>query len=138
MKRGGKLIILSQTVGMDGYHGTVGTPTNMLDTNGEPLFVGDLVTVHSKESDKTVHFVCEENHKYAKWTSTERQYVMGIASIWNSNTFKKANLSASDEDFYEKMDDLSKGWVVKKVKDFKDLVIGEHWGFLYVREVDEV
>ena len=34
--------ILSQTNDIRGYHGTIGTPTNMYDYRGEQLFVGDV------------------------------------------------------------------------------------------------
>ena len=37
--------ILSQTNDIKGYHGTIGTPTNMCDCRGEQLFVGDIVLV---------------------------------------------------------------------------------------------
>ena len=35
--------ILSKTNDIKGYHGTIGTPTNMYDYRGEQLFVGDVV-----------------------------------------------------------------------------------------------
>ncbi len=130
------MIILSQTEGIDGYHGTIGSPTNMYDSDGNPLFVGDIVTIHHKDyPDKSVGFVCEENHKFAHWTKTENQYVMGIASIWNSDKFQQVTASIYDDNIFEQIDSIAEGWVVKKVKDFADLVIGEHWGFLYVREI---
>ena len=37
------MLILSQTKDINGYHETVGTPTNMYDYRGMPLFVGDVV-----------------------------------------------------------------------------------------------
>ena len=37
--------ILSQTNDVKGYHGTIGTPTNMYDYRGEQLFVGDVVCI---------------------------------------------------------------------------------------------
>ena len=130
------MIILSQTEGIDGYHGTIGSPTNMCDSDGNPLFVGDIVTIHHVEyTDKSVAFICEENHEFAKWTSKENQYVMGIASIWNSDKFQQVTASIYDDNIFEQIDSIAEGWVVKKVKDFADLVIGEHWGFLYVREI---
>lgn len=95
------MIILSQTNGIDGYHGTVGTPTNMCDTNGNPLYVGDLVTMYHKDyPDKSIGFVCEEIHSYVKWTNEENQYVMGIASIWNSERFKQVTASIYDDVLY--------------------------------------
>ena len=131
------MIILSQTEDISGYHGTIGTPTNMIDSDCNPLFVGDIVTMFHKDyPDKSVGFVCEENHKFTHWTKTENQYVMGIASIWNSDKFKSITASIYDEEvIWEQLDTLSDGWIVKKVKDFAELVLGEHWGFLYVREI---
>jgi len=132
------MIILSQTKDISGYHGTVGNPTNMCDSNANPLFIGDLVTMYHKDyPDKSIGFVCEENHKYAKWTNTENQYVMGIASIWDSENFKQVTSNIYDDDILEQIDNISDGWIVKKVKDFAELVVGEHWGFLYVVNIQE-
>ena len=130
------MIILSQTTEIDGYHGTVGTPTNMCDSNANPLFVGDIVTMYHKDDlNKTIGFVCEENHKYAIWTDTERQYVMGLASIWNSENFKKVTAPIYDSAINEQIESICDGWIIEKVKDYAELVVGEHWGFLYVRNV---
>ena len=131
------MIILSQTDDITGYHGTVGTPTNMCDSGGNLLFVGDIVSMYHKDHlDKTVDFVCEEDHKYAKWTNEEKQYVMGIASIWNSKNFEKVT-SIYDDNICDQICDISDGWIINKVKDFTELVIGEKWGFLKVVETHE-
>ena len=59
--------ILSQTNDVKGYHGTIGTPTNMYDYRGEQLFVGDVVCLATfgvdgkKAYDFGIEFVCEEN-----------------------------------------------------------------------------
>jgi hypothetical protein len=130
------MLILSQTEDLSGYHGAIGTPSNMCDSNGNPLFIGDIVTMFHKDyPDKSIGFVCEENHKYAHWTNTEYQYVFGIASIWNSETFKQVTATIYDDTILEEIDNISQGWIVKKVKDFAELVVGEHWDFLYVREI---
>ena len=58
--------ILSQTNDIKGYHGTIGTPTNMYDYRGEQLFVGDVVCLATfgvdgkKAYDFGIEFVCEE------------------------------------------------------------------------------
>lgn len=130
------MIILTQSEGIDGYYGTVGTPTSMCDSYGNPLFIGDLVTMYHKDhTDKSVGFVCEENHGYANWTGEEKQYVMGIANIWNSERFKAVTATIYDDEILEQIDSISDGWTVTKVKDYAQLVIGEHWEFLYVRDV---
>jgi hypothetical protein len=131
------MIILSQTETTDGYHGTVGTPTNMCDSNGNPLFVGDIVTMYHKDyPDKVVGFVCEENHQYAHWTNNEQQYVMGIADVWNSIKFNSISESIYDDAILEHINNISEGWIIKKVKDFAELMVGEHWGFIYVRDIN--
>lgn len=132
------MIILSQTKKMDGYHGVVGAPTNMCDSRANPLFVGDIVTMYHKDyPDKSVGFVCEENHDYATWTNDEHQYVMGISNVWNSNKFKKITASIYEDTILEQVDTISEGWIVNKVKDFAELVIGEHLGSLHVVKIDE-
>ena len=84
------MLILSQTKDMRGYHGTVGTPTNMYDYRGEQLFVGDVVCLVTfgvdgkKAYDFGIEFVCEENTSIANWTGKNHQYVMGIASTYNN------------------------------------------------------
>ena len=129
------MIILSQTHGLDGYHGTLGNGTNMCDSDGNPLFVGDIVSMHHADypDEKSVAFVCEEDHQYVNWTGTQQQYVPGISSIWNSEKFKQVTASIYDDAILEQINNLSYGWVVKKVKDFAELTIGERCGFLYVR-----
>ena len=103
--------ILSQTNDIKGYHGTIGTPTNMYDYRGERLFVGDVVCLATfgvdgkKAYDFGIEFVCEENTDVSSWTGKNRQYVMGIASIYN------------------------------KVKDHSRLAIGEKITFLSVVDV---
>ena len=82
--------ILSQTNDIKGYHGTIGTQTNMYDYRGEKLCVGDVVCLTTfsvdgvKEYDFGIEFVCEENTNIANWTGKNHQYVMGIASGENS------------------------------------------------------
>ena len=133
---GENLIILSQTEDTKGYHGTIGKPTNMCDSSGNPLFIGDIVTMYHKDyTDKSIAFVCEEDHNFAKWTNDEHQYVMGISSVWNSERFKAITASIYDDNICDQIYDISENWNVQKVKDFAELVIGERLGFLYVRDV---
>lgn len=130
------MIILSQTDDIKGYLGMVGTPTNMCDSHGNPLFIGDIVTMsHKDDTDKSVDFVCEEDHKFAKYTDNEKQFVMGIASIWNSDRFKKVTASIYDEVICDQIYSISEDWIVNKVKDYAELVIGEKWGVIKVIRV---
>ena len=138
------MLILSQTKDMEGYHGTVGTPTNMYDYRGMPLFVGDVVCLITygddgkKQDDYGIEFVCEENTSIANWTGTNRKYVMGIASIYNDSNFESLyGIDVKSEEWWKKFDKIDDSFRVYKVKDHSFLAIGERIGFLSVVEVEE-
>ena len=135
--------ILSQTNDMHGYHGTIGTPTNMYDFYGHQLFVGDVVALTTCGIDGKlayncgINFVCEENTKIANWTNQDRQYVMGISNVYNNTQFKQLEgVELNTEEWQEKMDLIDPEWRVLKVKDHSCLAIGEKIDFLFVVEVD--
>lgn len=135
--------ILSQTNDIKGYHGTIGTPTNMYDYRGERLFVGDVVFLATfgadgkKEYDFGMAFVCEENTNIANWTGKNRQYVMGIASTYNNENFKVLDgIEINTEEWGEKFDMIDSDFRVYKVKDHSLLAIDEKIGFLSVVDVD--
>ena len=138
------MLILSQTKDMKGYHGTVGTPTNMYDYRGMPLFVGDVVCLTTygddgkKQDDYGIDFVCEENTNIANWTGIDRKYVMGIANTYNSSNFELLNgIDVDSEEWWEKFEKIDDNFRVYKVKDHSLLAIGEKIGFLSVVEVKE-
>lgn len=134
--------ILSQTNDIKGYHGTIGTPTNMYDYRGEQLFIGDVVCLVTfgvdgeKEYDFGIEFVCEENIDIANLTGKNHQYVMGIASIYNNENFKVLDdVELNTEEWGEKFDTIDSKFRVYKVKDHSLLAIGEKTGFLSVIDV---
>ena len=134
--------ILSQTNDIKGYHGTIGTPTNMYDYRGEQLFVGDVVCLETfgvdgnKTYDFGIEFVCEENTSIANWTGKNHQYVMGIASIYNNENFKVLDgMEINKEEGEEKVDAIDSDFRVYKVKDHSQLAIGEKIDFLSVIEI---
>lgn len=136
------MLILSETKDIKGYHGTVGTPTNMYDYRGMPLFVGDVVCLTTygddgkKQYDCGIEFVCEENTSIANWTGTDRQYVMGISDTYNNSNFESLNgIDAESEEWWEKFEKIDGCFRVYKVKDHSLLAIGEKIGFLSVVEV---
>ena len=135
--------ILSQTNDIRGYHGTIGTPTNMYDYRGEQLFVGDVVCLVTygvdgkKCDDYGIEFVCEENINIANWTGKNHQYVMGIASTYNSENFKVFDgVELNTEEWSEKFYTIDSDFRVYKVKDHSQLAIGEKINFLSVIDVD--
>lgn len=125
--------------GFQGYHGKVGTPTNMFDSFGEPLFVGDVVKI-SNQSDigeeYGTHYVCEEDTSIASWTGKNHQYVMSIGGTWNNEFFADHPIDY-ESDYWDNLLELSDGWIVHKVKDHSQVTIGERWDHLYVDDVDE-
>ena len=134
--------ILSQTNDIKGYHGTIGTPTNMYDYRGEQLFVGDVVCLATfgvdgkKAYDFGIEFVCEENTDIASLTGKNHQYVMGIASIYNNEKFKVLEgVELNSEEWGEKFDTIDSKFRVYKVKDHSQLAIGENITFLSVVDV---
>ena len=136
--------ILSQTNDVKGYHGTIGTPTNMYDFRGEQLFVGDVVCLATfgvdgkKADDFGIEFVCEENIDVANFTGKNRQYVMGIASIYNNENFKVLDgVELNTEEWSEKFDTIDSKFRVYKVKDNSLLAIGEKIGFLSVVDISD-
>lgn len=134
--------ILSQSNDIKGYHGTIGTPTNMYDYRGEQLFVGDVVCLETfdvdgkKSYDFGIEFVCEENISIANWTGKNHQYVMGIASIYNNENFKVLDgIEINEEEWEEKFAVIDSDFRVYKVKDHSQLAIGEKIDFLSVIEI---
>ena len=138
------MLILSQTKDMKGYHGIVGTSTNMYDYRGMPLFVGDVVCLttygddEKKQDDYGIEFVCEENTSIANWTGTNKKYVMGIASTYNNSNFELLNgIDVESEEWWERFEKIDDRFRVYKVKDHSLLAIGEKIDFLSVVEVQE-
>ena len=136
--------ILSQTNDIKGYHGTIGTPTNMYDYSGEKLFVGDVVCLVTfgvdgkKEYDFGIEFVCEENIDIANYTGKNHQYVMGIANTYNNENFKVLDgVELNTEEWGEKFDTIDSDFRVYKVKDHSQLAIGEKIDFLSVGDVND-
>ena len=122
------MLILSQTKNMKGYHGTVGTPTNMYDYRGMPLFVGDVVCLTTygddgkKQDDYGIEFVCEED--------------ISIANTYNNSNFEPLNgIDVKSEEWWEKFEKIDDNFRVYKVKDYSLLAISEKIDFLSVVEV---
>ena len=135
--------ILSQTNDISGYHGTVGTPTNMYDYGGNQLFIGDVVGLTTcgidgkKSYDYGIEFVCQEDISIARWTGKNYQYVMGIAGTYNNIKFNILNgFELNTDEWWEKFEEIDSDFRVFKVKDWTALVKGETIGFLSVVDVE--
>lgn len=137
-------IITQKDGGMKGFHGFVGDKTNMFDSFGNPLFVGDIViTVNQDEFSRKnrylgneygIDFVCEEKTDIANWTNRNFQYIMGIADTWNNEVFEN-NVINFEEEYWDELCTLMDGWIIRKIKDHSQLAIGERIDFLFIEDV---
>lgn len=113
--------------------GFCGTPTGFKDMHDNPLFVGDIVVsftlrdnIFASLGGMTV-VISDKYTSYTDGTHTEKDgqeefYVMGIKNSW----------PATEDAEEVKWRDHK--WAVLKVKDYADVVDGEHWrefGFNY-------
>lgn len=107
--------------------GDVGEPTPLKDCMDKNLFVGDIVIVSIIDqfginSNAGLSVVCSD--KYISYidgtheikTDEITYFIMGIKNV----DFMNVN---------------NKTWLVKRIKSFEDVIVGEHWkdyGFNYV------
>ena len=99
--------------------GKCGDKTNMVDIYGKKLFVGDIVVTYTTNKfgvcslSGITAVVSDRYTTYSDGTHVENNgvintFIMGIQSVdFMRNEF---------------------GWSVQKVKDWSDIVDGEHWG----------
>lgn len=97
-----------------GACGIVGERTPLKDSEGNELYVGDIVKVFERDSDVMLSLVCcDEEYGY---------FIMGIAD--NTATKKHNGLIAG-------------GWSVVKNKSFKDVKFGKVYCGTKIVEVEE-
>lgn len=108
-------------------------PTNLTDSHGEELFVSDLVVVFSEEyksylnlcdleyivNDADVPFIMGLKNSYQKETE---YYINGELSNEKSYDFKADYYISSNSEI------ITSRWLIKKVKGYEDIVVGEKWG----------
>ena len=134
--------ILTQDGKMSGYHGTVGTPTNMYDIEGNRLYVGDVIGMTTRGINGKIAYafgigyVCEENTDIASWTGKNHRYVMGVSSTFSDERFSALeNVEYDSDKWWEALYGIVEEWALFRVKSYEDLVVGEKVGFLRVAEV---
>lgn len=156
-KKTHKTKILSQNGKWSGYHGTIGTPTNMFDYAGNRLYVGDVVAALAKDEDgkpcdiPCIAFVVEENPAIANWTGKSHQFVMGFSGTMNNDSFNRlAEIVPPDEveflteddpnhdAWYNELYELTAPWLMVKVKSYDTLAVGEKIEFLSMAEVEDI
>jgi hypothetical protein len=91
--------------------GKVGDKTNITDSFGEKLFVGDIVVIHTPNMAPQLTVISDEKYQ---------SYHDGTIKIKEPNHFV---MGIKDVDYHEE----NSGWTVTKVKSFADLIEGEKW-----------
>lgn len=120
------------------FNGEVGKETPFVDVYNKKIFIGDIVLYYPFEYQKDkivtdvccgVNFVMEEDTSKQVWTGENHQYIMGIASckpLYNEDGDCYAWGKKEDGDL----------WWVKRIKSYKDLVIGEKIGSGVIIEIE--
>lgn len=105
--------------------GVIGKPTELYDSDGIQLFVGDLVSLAVYNEDNPGEFQCYYGVEYVCDNEFQddgldvKTYVMGVASehFEYQDGFKESIVYQNH-----------KKWRIRKVKGFERLVNGERWG----------
>lgn len=103
--------------------GKVGDPTALKDFAQQDLFVGDIVITSTIDK----YGICY-NNGLSVVVSDEYNNELVAKENWGNSHFV---MGIKDVDFMGKD---SETWIVKRVKSFKDVIVGENWsdyGFNY-------
>lgn len=111
------------------YMGTCGEPTDLIDSFGNKLFVGDLVIAFSVEH-------CEEisagEPEYIVSPEGEEPFIMGLKYCERKTHYYRDGEESTEEIYDWKEDTYDSGngwmWLIKKVKGYEITVNGEVWG----------
>lgn len=109
--------------------GEIGKPTELIDTYGNKLHTGDLVSLSVYDENNPevfedfygVEFIC--NNEFQDDGLDKAIFVMGI---------KSEHLQYDDEFQGTIVEQNHKKWRIRKVKGFEDLVDGEKWGVVRI------
>ena len=114
------------------FMGICGEPTNLSDSYGEELFVGDLLVVFSEEH-KNILNMCGLEYVV---NDSDSPFIMGLKGTHERKTEYYLDGDYSDETNYDyKIDyyvsnenSYELKWLIKKVKGYESVVNGECWG----------
>lgn len=116
--------------------GTCGKPTELFDSFGNQLMVGDLVSVYQKDYVKEIS-VCDPEYVVCPDGGGENglPFIIGLKGCKRNTNyyFDGEEVAPTDEydyieDTYDSDENPSFKWIVKKIKDWKRTVDGEVWG----------
>ena len=122
-------VLKSGTVPM----GICGHPTNMTDSFGERLSVGDIVDVWYAEPTPEGRALRAEGPEFIVMNEAGKPFIMGLIGSRLLETRYYLDGEEADEthyDFAETYYRSSAGflWVIKKIKGYEHVVHGECWG----------
>lgn len=122
-------VLKSGTVQM----GICGQPTDLTDSFGERLSVGDIVDVWYAEPTPEGRSLQAEGPEFIVMDEKGDPFIMGLRGSEPLETRYYLDGEESDEtnyDFAETYYRSSAGflWVIKKIKGYEDVVHGECWG----------
>lgn len=109
--------------------GTCGEPTELVDSFGEKLSVGDLVIIYNIEHNSGIS---AGELEYIVHPDGEEPCIMGLKNCKKETHYYHDGEESTEEHYDWKEDtyDSEKGfmWLVKKVKGHEKTVGGEIWG----------
>ncbi len=120
--------------------GICGEPTDLTDSFGTSLFVGDLVDVYIERPDKRGAAQEVAGPEYVvHWDSDEEPFIMGLKSSMYPVKHYYLDGNESDKSDYDYCEThyindkfLERApeylWLIRKIKGYKDTVHGERWG----------
>lgn len=122
-------VLKSGTVPM----GICGQPTDLTDSFGERLSVGDIVDVWYAEPTPEGRALRAEGPEFIVMNEAGKPFVMGLIGSKPLEIRYYLDGEESDEtnyDFAETYYRSSAGflWLIKKIKGYEDVVHGERWG----------
>ena len=109
--------------------GICGEPTELVDSFGEALSIGDLVVIYNVERNQEIS---AGEPEYVVQCDNETPFIMGLKSCQRVTHYYLDGDEATKNKYDWKEDTyVSKEgyeWLVKKVKSYQKTVDGEVWG----------
>lgn len=117
------------------FMGDCGEPTELCDSFGKKLSVGDLVIAFSVERSAEIAEISADEPQYIVKSEEDLEpFIMGMKGCKrNTHYYKDGEETTEDDyDYQEDTYDYEHGfnyrWFVKKIKGYEKIADGEVWG----------
>ena len=111
------------------FMGTCGEPTDLFDSFGKQLSIGDLVVIYNVEHNREIS---AEGLEYIVHPDGEEPFIMGLKNCKKETHYCHDGEESSEGLYDRKEDTYDSGrgfmWIVRKVKGYEKTVDGEIWG----------